>query len=67
MEILIPAERIQERVNELARQIAADYRGQSSVTIVGVLTGSVIFLADLVRRLWRPVESEAMAMPLSSI
>jgi hypoxanthine phosphoribosyltransferase len=55
MKILIPAERIQERVGELARQIAADYRGQSSVTIVGVLTGSVIFLADLVRRLDLPL------------
>lgn len=50
MEILIPAERIQERIGELARQIAADYQGRT-VTIVGVLTGSLIFLADLVRRL----------------
>jgi hypoxanthine phosphoribosyltransferase len=50
MEILIPADRIQARVAELADQIAADYRGRP-VTIVGVLTGSLMFLADLVRRL----------------
>jgi hypoxanthine phosphoribosyltransferase len=50
MDILIPAERIQERVAELARQIAADYQGRP-VTIVGVLTGCLMFLADLVRRL----------------
>jgi hypoxanthine phosphoribosyltransferase len=50
MEILIPADRIQQRVEELARQISADYAGKP-VTIVGVLTGSLIFLADLVRRL----------------
>jgi hypoxanthine phosphoribosyltransferase len=50
MEILIPAERIRERVGELARQIAADYQGRP-VTIVGILTGSLIFLADLVRQL----------------
>jgi len=54
MEILIPAERIQERVGELAREIAADYR-QQPVTIVGVLTGSLMFLADLVRRLDLPL------------
>lgn len=50
MEILIPAERIRERVAELARQIAQDYHGRP-VTIVGVLTGSLIFLADLIRQL----------------
>ena len=54
MEILIPAERIQARVGELARHIAADYRDRP-VTIVGVLTGSLIFLADLVRQLDLPL------------
>jgi hypoxanthine phosphoribosyltransferase len=54
MEILIPADRIQQRIGELAEQIAADYRGQP-VTIVGVLTGSLMFLADLVRRLDLPL------------
>ena len=54
MDILIPAERIQQRLGELAAQIAADYRGQP-VTIVGVLTGSLMFLADLMRRLDLPL------------
>lgn len=54
MQILIPAERIQQRVGELGRQIAADYQGRP-VTIVGVLTGSLIFLADLIRRLDLPL------------
>lgn len=54
MEILIPADRIKTRVEELGRQIAADYAGQS-VTIIGVLTGSLIFLADLVRQLDLPL------------
>jgi hypoxanthine phosphoribosyltransferase len=54
MQVLIPAERIQARVAELAGQIAADYRNRP-VTIVGVLTGSLMFLADLVRRLDLPV------------
>ena len=54
MEILISAERIQQRVAELAQQIAADYQGRP-VTIVGVLTGCLMFLADLVRRLDLPL------------
>jgi hypoxanthine phosphoribosyltransferase len=54
MEILIPAERIKVRVEELGRQIAADYHGQP-VTIIGVLTGSLIFLSDLVRQLNLPL------------
>jgi hypoxanthine phosphoribosyltransferase len=54
MEIVLSAEQIQERVRELARQIAADYRDRP-LTIVGVLTGSVIFLADLIRHLDLPL------------
>jgi hypoxanthine phosphoribosyltransferase len=53
-EVLIPASRIQERVGELAEQMNRDYHGQK-LTIVGVLTGSLIFLADLMRRLDLPL------------
>jgi hypoxanthine phosphoribosyltransferase len=41
-------------VRELARQIAVDYQHRP-VTIVGVLTGSLMFLADLVRHLDLPL------------
>jgi hypoxanthine phosphoribosyltransferase len=54
MDILIPADRIRQRVEELGRQIAADYRDKP-VTIIGVLTGSLIFLSDLVRQLELPL------------
>jgi hypoxanthine phosphoribosyltransferase len=54
MEILLPAERIQARVAELARELTADYHNRP-ITIVGVLTGSLIFLADLVRHLDLPL------------
>ena len=52
--VLVSAERIQERVDELAKQIAATYQGQP-ITIVGVLTGCIVFLADLIRRLNLPL------------
>jgi hypoxanthine phosphoribosyltransferase len=54
MEILLPAERIRERVAEMAAAVAADYRNLQPFTVVGVLTGSLMFLADLVRQLDLP-------------
>lgn len=54
MEILLPADRIQERVAAIAQDVARDY-GEQPVTIIGVLTGSLIFLADLVRHLRLPL------------
>jgi hypoxanthine phosphoribosyltransferase len=54
MEVLISETRIQERIEVLARQISADYQDRR-VTIVGVLTGCLMFLADLVRRLDLPL------------
>jgi hypoxanthine phosphoribosyltransferase len=54
MKMLIPADEIQRRVAQLAEQIAADYQGKQ-LTIVGVLTGCLMFLADLVRHLDLPL------------
>jgi hypoxanthine phosphoribosyltransferase len=48
LEELISEKEIKKRVRELARDIAADYAGES-VLFVGILKGSFIFLADLVR------------------
>ena len=53
--ILISAERIQQRIDQLAKDIGAVYQGQS-ITIVGVLTGCLVFLADLIRRLDLPLK-----------
>jgi hypoxanthine phosphoribosyltransferase len=52
--VLISAEKIHVRVGELAKQIGAEYRGRP-LTIIGVLTGSLMFLSDLVRRLDVPL------------
>ena len=51
--ILIPRQRIAERVKELADQIAASYGDDAAegLTLVTILSGSVIFLADLIRNL----------------
>ena len=52
---LISAEAIAARVAELGAQITAEYRGKADVVVIGVLKGSVIFMADLVRQIRAPI------------
>lgn len=53
-EVLLGESAIQARVAELADDIRRDYSGRA-FTVVGVLTGSLIFLADLVRAIELPL------------
>jgi len=55
--VLLTAEQIDAAVREMAARISADYRGKP-LTLVGVLTGSVVLLADLVRLLSVPCRIE---------
>lgn len=48
LEILLTEEKIRERVTSLGEQITSDYAGKELV-LVGVLKGSCVFLADLMR------------------
>jgi hypoxanthine phosphoribosyltransferase len=55
---LISAEAISTRVAQLGAQLTAEYRplvAQTDVVVIGVLKGSVIFLADLVRHIALPI------------
>jgi hypoxanthine phosphoribosyltransferase len=54
---LLSAEAIGQRVRELARQIAADYASRPPI-LVGVLKGSWVFMADLVRALYLPIRCD---------
>jgi hypoxanthine phosphoribosyltransferase len=58
-EVLLSGERIQARVAELGAQLAADYAGRDPV-LVSVLKGSIVFLADLVRRMEIPLSIDLM-------
>src|SRR5215470_8500754 len=51
---VIPAEQIQKRVKEMARQISDEYKGQT-IHALALLENSFIFMADLVRWLEVPV------------
>lgn len=48
--VLISEAKLKRRVKAMASQISRDYRGQK-LTLVAVLKGSVVFLADLLRAL----------------
>jgi len=54
LRVIIPAEQIQKRVREMARQISDDYQGKT-VHALAILENGFIFLADLVRALEVPV------------
>ena len=52
---------LQQRVKELGAAITADYLGKQLV-VVGVLKGSFVFLADLVRAIDLPVKVDFMGI-----
>ncbi|WP_372652369.1 hypoxanthine phosphoribosyltransferase [Halobacteriovorax sp.] len=51
---LISKDSIQSRVRELAKEISTEFKGEE-VVVVGVLKGSFIFCADLIREMDLPV------------
>ena len=53
---LISAKAIAARVEELARQITTHFAGSDKLIVVGLLRGSFVFIADLVREIDLPVE-----------
>ena len=48
LNILISSSEISKRVGELGEQITEDYAGKN-LLIIGILKGSFIFVADLIR------------------
>jgi hypoxanthine phosphoribosyltransferase len=54
MKILLSAQNLQLRVAELAEQINRDYN-KTPLTVIGVLTGALLFVADLIRGLHMPI------------
>lgn len=60
--VLLSADRIAERVAQLAAQISRDYAGVDNLLLVGVLRGAFIFLADLSRQLSVPCSVDFIAV-----
>jgi hypoxanthine phosphoribosyltransferase len=60
-EVLLSEETIRARVAAMGEEISREYAGRELV-IVGVLTGAVTFLADLIRNIALPLELDFVAM-----
>lgn len=48
--IVITEDAIRQKVQEISRKLAKDYKGKE-LTLVGILNGSLVFLSDLIRLL----------------
>jgi len=59
--VLISEEQLSAKVAELGAAISRDYEGKK-LMIIGVLKGSVVFMADLLRKITIPVEMDFMAV-----
>ena len=62
IDILITDAEIAARTNQLARIITDHFKGTEQLVVVGLLRGSFIFIADLVRRMALPVEVDFMTV-----
>jgi len=61
LEVLFNAEQISERIAELGAQITEEYSDKELV-LVGVLKGSCVFMADLMRAIDLPLTIDFMAV-----
>lgn len=59
--VLISAEKLRERVVELASQINQDYHGRE-VTAICILKGGVVFFSDMIRSMDMPLKCEFLGV-----
>ena len=59
MEVLLSEEQIKARIDELGKELSAEYAGKDPV-VVGVLKGVVVFYADMIRRITVPCQTDFM-------
>ena len=61
IEVMISSDEIRERIYELAAQINQDYQqNKKELVLIGLLRGSIIFMADLCRQIEIPHELDFM-------
>jgi len=59
--VLFDEATILHRLDELATQISADYRDRE-LTVIAILNGSLIFMADLLRRIPLPLRLDCLSV-----
>ena len=58
-EVLISEEEIEQKVNELGKQLTEEYEGRFPL-VIGILKGSLPFMGDLIQRIDTHVELDLM-------
>lgn len=53
---MISAKTIAARIEDLAREIEREFKGTDKLVVIGLLRGSFVFIADLVREMDLPLE-----------
>lgn len=61
-EVLLKAEEISDRVKELGQIISEDYAKTDNLLVVGILKGSFVFMADLLREIRVPTRIDFMVL-----
>ena len=59
--ILIPEDKVDERIAQLGEQISQDYAGKQ-VHLIGILKGSIFFICELAKRITVPVTMDFMSV-----
>lgn len=60
--VVYSEQEIARRVSEMGREIAAAYPQDEDLLVLGLLKGSFIFLADLVRQIPRPLQLDFLVV-----
>jgi hypoxanthine phosphoribosyltransferase len=61
LRVLIPADKIRARIQELGEQISRDYP-KGNLHMIGILKGAVVFMSDLARAMNRDVFMDFMGI-----
>ncbi len=64
MKVVFSEQQIQQRVQEMARDISRDY-GEEAFHAIGILEGGFMFLSDLVRKVTAPVVCQFVKMEMA--
>ncbi len=59
--VLIPEEKVNARIKEIAEQISRDYAGRN-IHLICILKGGVFFMCELAKRITIPVSMDFMAV-----
>ncbi|BDU50537.1 hypoxanthine phosphoribosyltransferase [Haliovirga abyssi] len=60
--VLVSEEEIQKRVKELGKIITKDFKETKGLIVVGLLRGSILFMADLMREIKLPLKIDFMTV-----